>query len=43
MRIVSAKFDTAELTETQKEEFVTALRKLDQSLDALGSKAPTEK
>lgn len=38
VRIVSAKFEEAELTETQRKEFVTALQKLDQSLDALGPK-----
>lgn len=43
IRIVSQKFDQAELTESQKGEFVAALQKLDQSLDALGLKSPTEK
>lgn len=43
IRIVSVKFVQTELTDSQKEEFVTALRKLDQSLDALGPKASVER
>lgn len=43
IRIVAAKFFHTELNEAQKEAFVTAMQKLDQSLDALGLIAPASR
>ena len=43
IRIISAKFSQTELNETQKEEFVTAMQKLESSLDALGLKDPAKR
>ncbi|MFB0965576.1 MAG: hypothetical protein QMC36_08080 [Patescibacteria group bacterium] len=43
IRIMEAKYPRTELSENQKAEFVAALRKLDQSLDALGPKASADR
>ena len=43
IRIMSAKYSRTELTEDQKSEFATALRKLDQSLDALIPKTSVDR